>query len=354
MRRASLPLAAIRVRVVLLGILTVWRTDGAEARRLSARVQAAARRVPPLLRCAVRAACARATGADLDAETRAFIRSAGLAHPDASLAATSPVADLESLLEIAHKAPDDRQALTLICEALGAASAPARWSSRHLPAAGVCERRPWPGEPESRGAPLPAPIARRVLGPSHQPPSPFAMEIAAVACRWIAGSAVDVPRALSILHIGALALAPHVRACLDREPQPPPGGGLDLLGDSGPARALRDTIARAARAPFPVLIEGESGSGKELVARGIHRLGPRRERRFCALNCAALSDDLVEAELFGHMRGAFTGAVSDRPGLFEEADGGTLFLDEIGELSLRAQAKLLRVLQDGECGGSAR
>jgi transcriptional regulator with GAF, ATPase, and Fis domain len=112
--------------------------------------------------------------------------------------------------------------------------------------------------------------------------------------------------------------------------------------------AVRDAMARAARAPYPVLIEGESGSGKELVARGIHALGPRRDRRLCAVNCAAISEELLEAELFGHARGAFTGAVGERQGLFEEADAGTLFLDEVGELSRRAQAKLLRVLQDGE------
>ena len=95
-------------------------------------------------------------------------------------------------------------------------------------------------------------------------------------------------------------------------------------------------------------IEGESGTGKELIARAIHATSLRRHRRFCAINCAALSDDLFETELFGHTRGAFTGAASDRPGLFEEADGGTLFLDEVGELSPRAQAKLLRAIQEGE------
>src|SRR5690606_6120985 len=86
----------------------------------------------------------------------------------------------------------------------------------------------------------------------------------------------------------------------------------------------------------------------ELVAREVHRLGPRRGRAFCAINCAALTDELCEAELFGHARGAFTGAVGERAGLFEEADGGTLFLDEVSELSPRAQAKLLRAIQEGE------
>ena len=121
-----------------------------------------------------------------------------------------------------------------------------------------------------------------------------------------------------------------------------------LVGDSTVMRDVRAQIALAARAPFPVLIRGESGCGKELAARAIHALGQRRHRRCAAINCAALPDDLIESELFGHVRGAFTGAASDRLGLFDEADGGTLFLDEVGELGARAQAKLLRVLQDGE------
>jgi len=125
-------------------------------------------------------------------------------------------------------------------------------------------------------------------------------------------------------------------------------GAGDLLGLTAAMAALRQSIARAAAAPFAVLIDGESGSGKELVARAIHRGSVRRQKPFCALNCAALPEDLVEAELFGHSRGAFTGAVADRAGVFEEAHGGTLFLDEIGELTPRAQAKVLRVIQDGE------
>jgi DNA-binding NtrC family response regulator len=122
----------------------------------------------------------------------------------------------------------------------------------------------------------------------------------------------------------------------------------DILGSSPAIEAVRAAAGRAALAPFPVVIEGESGTGKELVARALHRMGPRRDRVFAALNCAALTDELVEAELFGHARGAFTHAVNARAGLFEEAHLGTLFLDEVGELSPRAQAKLLRVLQEGE------
>lgn len=126
------------------------------------------------------------------------------------------------------------------------------------------------------------------------------------------------------------------------------GLARDILGGSSAIESVRSAVARAAAAPFPVVVEGESGTGKELVARALHRLSPRRDRTFAALNCAALTDELVEAELFGHARGAFTHAVNARAGLFEEAHQGTLFLDEVGDLSPRAQAKLLRVLQEGE------
>ena len=123
---------------------------------------------------------------------------------------------------------------------------------------------------------------------------------------------------------------------------------FDLIGSSAAMNEVRQAVHRAASAPFTVLIEGECGSGKELVANAIHRAGCRRERRFCAFNCAAMPEDLVDAELFGHAKGAFTGAAGERVGLFESADGGTVFLDEVGELSARAQAKILRVLQEGE------
>jgi transcriptional regulator with GAF, ATPase, and Fis domain len=122
----------------------------------------------------------------------------------------------------------------------------------------------------------------------------------------------------------------------------------DILGRSPAMTTLREAIARAAGTLFPVLVEGESGTGKELVARALHRLSPRRDRRMAAINCAALTDELVEAELFGHTRGAFTGAVQGRVGRIESADGGTLFLDEIGEMPLSLQSKLLRFVESGE------
>jgi len=121
-----------------------------------------------------------------------------------------------------------------------------------------------------------------------------------------------------------------------------------IVGASPPMQALARTVERVARSRAHVLIRGESGTGKELVARAIHEGGPRAGRPFITVNCAAIPDSLVESELFGHTRGAFTGATSHRRGLFAEADGGTLFLDEIGEMPLVVQAKLLRALQGGE------
>jgi two-component system, NtrC family, nitrogen regulation response regulator NtrX len=123
-------------------------------------------------------------------------------------------------------------------------------------------------------------------------------------------------------------------------------GETSLTGDSAPMRTLRAAIARVAPVPSSVLVFGESGSGKELVARELHRLGPGAKNPLIAVNCAALPEQLVESELFGHERGAFTGADRLRRGAFESAANGTLFLDEIGELQLPAQAKLLRVLED--------
>ncbi len=125
-----------------------------------------------------------------------------------------------------------------------------------------------------------------------------------------------------------------------------PEGGL--LGRSLLIEKLRKQISQFADAPFPVLIEGESGSGKELVARALHLMSRRAARPFLALNCAAISPTLVEPTLFGYAKGAFTGATTSRAGYFEEARDSTLFLDEIGELPLELQAKLLRVLENGE------
>ncbi|MBL0219547.1 MAG: sigma-54-dependent Fis family transcriptional regulator [Myxococcales bacterium] len=136
-----------------------------------------------------------------------------------------------------------------------------------------------------------------------------------------------------------------------RAPQP---SGVDhsadrlLVGTSTAMRRLRSALDRLAGQDVSILIQGESGTGKELVARALHYRGMRRAKRFVALNCGAIPESLIDSELFGHTRGAFTGATSDRPGVFVEADGGTLFLDEIGDMPLAVQARLLRVLQESE------
>ncbi len=122
---------------------------------------------------------------------------------------------------------------------------------------------------------------------------------------------------------------------------------VELLGQSPEINEVRRLITRVASSDKPVLIEGESGTGKELVARAIHSQSALADRPMVVINCAALPEPLLESELFGHEKGAFTGAVQNKPGLFEVADGGTLFIDEFGELAASLQAKLLRVIEDG-------
>jgi len=119
-----------------------------------------------------------------------------------------------------------------------------------------------------------------------------------------------------------------------------------IIGSSPQVQSLKKMIERVAASKTNILIIGESGTGKELVARALHDLSPVKDNVFIAVNCGAIPETLIESELFGHKKGSFTGAVADKPGLFEAADGGTLFLDEIGELPLTMQVKLLRALQD--------
>ena len=347
---AHLPILGLRLRAILVryarGVEPSGRRDKppAPSGRMTGQLRAALRHqsLPPLVRTELETACNERVAQGSVSITTAHEQS---------------LRDLQHLLEIAQGAEDDNAALSSLCETLcerlravsvqivGGTTEP-----RTLARAG----RPWQGD---------ARVVERILGggsalsgstcaeprQAAEPVCYGRQAIAVMCCRWTTGAMVDHERCSTLLRAGALAAAAPVRSLLDRAPVVHVDTACgELVGTSPAALLLRDAIARAARAPFPVLIEGESGSGKELVARGIHRLGARRDCRLCTVNCAALSDDLLEAELFGHARGAFTGAVGERAGLFEEADGGTLFLDEVGELSPRAQAKLLRVLQDGE------
>jgi DNA-binding NtrC family response regulator len=338
---AHLPLTTLKIRAVLLD--TARNHPDSDRVRLSGQIRVALQRVPlpALLRSHLDAAVERAGPSS-------SVKSPGLSH--------AAIDDVQQLLETASSAADDRDAIAEVCKAIcdrmRAASVQVNDCSRErtmLARAG----RPWTGDLR---------IVERALaassscwsgtGEPHEAATPvkYAGEtIAVLACRWTAAHDPDMTESVPLLRAAALAIAPSIRAVLDRPRHAAAEPGLrDLIGSAPIMDGVRDAMARAARAPYPVLIEGESGSGKELVARGIHRLSMRRERRLCALNCAAISEELLEAELFGHARGAFTGAIAERQGLFEEADMGTLFLDEVAELSLRAQAKLLRVLQDGE------
>ena len=271
-----------------------------------------------------------------------------------SFAAETFVEELVAILRVCQTAADEIDLLKDVCDRL----------RQHLHAAAVAfvaVRGGLTTIVASAGSRLETDIAERAVAagttiPPHchhdrveaaAPITYGAETLGAVCARWTIGSTYDNSRAGSVLTMSAAVAAPMLAAVVARDARGNEVAG-ELIGVTPGMVALRQSVARAAAAPFGVLIDGESGSGKELVARAIHRGSGRRHKPFCALNCAALPDDLVEAELFGHARGAFTGAVGDRPGVFEEAHGGTLFLDEIGELTPRAQAKVLRVIQDGE------
>ena len=336
---ARLPLHALRLRAVLVRALRTCGGDAGEARRIALGLERGCRRtLPPLVERFVRR--------QLEGHAPVGLASRPSGHPGRP-------APFEHFLDLAHRAASDTEAigdvLTAVCEHAQASAAVVIARDRRICAAAG---KTWRDRSRADAALV---SGQRVLfDVARQPPEaaePIRCAgelLGVIACRWIAGSTSDPGDVSECLRAAGLSVAGHLRSLLDQPPAPPPSVWGDLLGDSALASSLRDDIHRAARAPFPVLIEGESGSGKELVARAVHRLSPRHARRFCAINCAAISDELLEAELFGHTRGAFTGAMTERAGLFEEADGGTLFLDEVGELSGRAQAKLLRVLQEEE------
>jgi len=144
-------------------------------------------------------------------------------------------------------------------------------------------------------------------------------------------------------NLGFATEAPHVE---DAPQRPVVRGFGTLVGESAPMRALYETLSTVGPSSASVLVVGESGTGKELVARMLHDLSDRSTRRFVALNCAAVPDTLIESELFGHEKGAFTGAIDQKPGCFELANGGTLFLDELSAMPIASQVKLLRVLEE--------
>jgi DNA-binding NtrC family response regulator len=264
------------------------------------------------------------------------------------------VTDAISLMRLCQSATDETTTLTRVCELVAgqthaAAAACFGVEAGALARLASCGRiEPACAQRAVDAGVFIAPHQRDERVESAAPVKYGGAVLGALAIRWVIGSMPVHERVAAVVEIATAAVAPIVAAALAGRRRAEAAAFSELLGVTEVMLDVRRAVERAAGAPFAVLVEGESGSGKELVARAIHKGGPRRDRPFVTLNCAALPDDLVESELFGHARGAFTGAVGDRAGVFEEANTGTLFLDEVGELSPRAQAKILRVIQEGE------
>ena len=189
---------------------------------------------------------------------------------------------------------------------------------------------------------VPLKIGKRLLGVIYVDRLGDAADFTRSDLEFVAAAAM--PLSVALENLEAWEEMSGDRLTLERQVK----GGFDIVGDSAPIRAVFEFISKAAPTDAGVLIMGESGTGKELVARAIHYSSRRRGKPFEAVNCAALTMTLLESELFGHVKGAFTGAVEDKPGHFELADGGSIFLDEIGEMPEESQTKLLRVLEQGQ------
>ena len=338
-RRLRTPLRAVRARALLAAAQHRAVAAGTACAIDVRRVRRLAAAGPPLLRRAV------------EGLTTTPRNVAGV-----DVAIVPGAVDIPHLISLAHDADKDEDAAVKVLAAVAATLKATRvdlW----------CDDGGTPAVIRSVGCGLATQLGVRVfelgmaLGPEvHDcgrelgvPVGRGARMSGAVVARWAADitppsvARVLLDTAAALLHPRLEALRTVSRLTAEASLAVP-----ELVGVSDAMRDLRAAIARAAAAPFTVLIHGESGVGKELAARAIHQLSPRRQRAFMDVNCAALPDELLESELFGHARGAFTGAVAERAGLFEAAEGGTVFLDEIADLSPRGQAKLLRVLQQRE------
>ncbi len=337
-RQCHAPWRAVRARLIWLDALRrAGRTR--EAQRQLDRLMRLGRLAPALLRRAIErrlAAGGQHSGRVQVANGFAGATSAGAA-----------------LVHLAHEDEQDREALRRVLDRASRELNPSRIELVSADAGPTSVL-------VSVGTGLPTHIGQRVLEAgivlesdvghgAREIGTPVRLGVrllGALVCRWPLDREPP-PQASNLLALVSAIAAPRVEALIAgvREASIATTAVPELIGVSAAMSEVRRAIGRAARAPFSVMIEGESGAGKELAARAIHHLSARRERRFCDVNCAALPDDLLESELFGHAKGAFTGAVADKAGLFEEADGGTLFLDEVPDLSPRAQAKLLRAVQ---------